>query len=169
MHYSRYIFLILISPARKLFFLSTVFFYSTVIGTLFFIRKCLFVELRHRMIKSRLFLVRNCLLVEFDSIVGSKLIYQSVWRALRMKRQTVSSDMKSKRMIKNEGPLKSALICRILVSSNQFFKVQARCKICSESFFIRSAWPVTIAKFFKSWDALYTYNNFKELSMILAN
>ena len=103
-------------PARKLFFLSTVFFYSTVIGTLFFIRKCLFVELRHRMIKSRLFLVRNCLLVEFDSIVGSKLIYQSVWRALRMKRQTVSSDMKSKRMIKNEGPLKSALICRIFVS-----------------------------------------------------
>ena len=89
---------------------------STDVGTLFFIRKCLFVELRHRMIKSRLFLVRNCLLVEFDSIVGSKLIYQSVWRALRMKRQTVSSDMKSKRMIKNEGPLKSALICRIFVS-----------------------------------------------------
>ena len=158
-----------IFPAGKLFFLSTVFLFSTVIGTLFFIRKCLFVELRHRMIKSRLFLVRNCLLAEFDSIVGSKLIYQSVWRALRIKRQIVSSDMKSKRMIKNEGPLKSALICRILVSSNQFFKVQARCKICSESFFIRSAWPVTIAKFFKSWDVLYRYNNFKELSMILAN
>ena len=65
-------------PAVKLFFLSTVFLFSTVIGTLFFIRKCLFVELRHRMIKSCLFLVHNCLLSEFDSIVGSKLIYQSV-------------------------------------------------------------------------------------------
>ena len=110
-------------PAGKLFFLSTVFLFSTVIGTLFFIRKCLFVELRHRMIKSCLFLVRNCLLSEFDSIVGSKLIYQSVWRTLRMKRQTVSSDMKSKRMIKNEGPLKSALICQILASLIHFFKV----------------------------------------------
>jgi len=111
------------TPAGKLFFLSTVFLFSTVIGTLFFIRKCLFVELRHRMIKSCLFLVRNCLLSEFDSIVGSKLIYQSVWRTLRMKRQTVSSDMKSKRMIKNEGPLKSALICQILASLIHFFKV----------------------------------------------
>ena len=101
-------------PARKLFFLSTIFFFSTVIGRFFLIHKCLFVELRHRMIKSRLFLVRNCLLAEFDSIVGSKLIYQSVWRALRMKRQIVSSDMKSKRMIKNGGPLERALICQIL-------------------------------------------------------
>ncbi len=33
-------------PAGKLFFLSTVFLFSTVIGTLYFIRKCLFVELR---------------------------------------------------------------------------------------------------------------------------
>ena len=88
------------------FFLSTVFLFSTVIGTLFHPQKCFFVELRHRMIKSCLFLVRNCLLSKFNSIVGSKLIYRSVWRTLRMKRQTVSSDMKSKRMIKNEGPLK---------------------------------------------------------------
>ena len=50
------------------------FFYCTI-GTLLFIHKCLFVELRHRMIKSHLFLVRNCLLSEFDSIVGLKLIF----------------------------------------------------------------------------------------------
>ena len=134
---------------------------GTVIGTLFFIRKCLFVELRHRMIKSRLFLVRNCLLSEFDSIVGSKQIYHSVWRVLRLKRQNVSSDMKSKRMIKNEGPLKSAHICRILVSLNQFFKVQARCTICSV-YKVSTWWDlqltcVTIATLFKSWDALYMY------------
>ena len=55
---------------------------------------------------------------------------------------------------------KSTLICQILVSLNQFYKVQACYTICSESFYImRSAWPVTIAKFCKSWDALYGYNN----------
>ena len=88
-----------------------------------FFHKCLFVELRHRQIKNRLLLVPNCLLLEFDSIFGSKLIYQSFWRALRMRRQTVSSDMKSKRMIKTRGLLKSMLICQILASLIHFFKV----------------------------------------------
>jgi len=41
---------------------------------------------------------------------------------------------------KNEGLLKSTLICQILVSLNQFFKVQACYTVCSESFYImRSA------------------------------
>ena len=68
---------------------------------------------------------------------------------------------------KNEGPLKSMLICQILVSLNQFFKVQACYTICSESFYMmRSAWPKTIVKFYKSLDALYGYNNLEELSLI---
>ena len=74
-----------------------------------FIRRCVFVELCHRMIKSCLFLVRICSLAELDS----------VWWVLRLKRQTVSSHMKLKLLCSKYANYLTQFvyICRVKIIS----------------------------------------------------
>ena len=83
-----------------------------------------------------------------------------------MKRQTVSSDMKSKRMIKR-GPAEKRAHLSNFSQFNSFlqcvstllnlFRKFLHDEICMTC--------ITSAKFFKSWNALYMDNN-KEFSMI---